>query len=175
MDLERLFEILDRPVKYQTVNNGIITFTVDSIGYTVSIDEAIIRNYNCKSITFVSDNTETISPLNNSAPHAKFVLATIVDIVKKEIKPCDILFVQSDDSNLDIAGRKMKIYEVIAARLKTSGLLAKIGILQIKNMNKPTLYGILPGSKALSLDEKHIQSLAIEFGVNKMQRQHRGN
>jgi len=168
MQIEQIFESLTSPVNYVKTGYG-WEFTVNRILYSVLTTSAIIQRYKCTTIGFVSGVTGNDAPLNTEPEHARAVLSTVVAIVKTHLLPCDLLFIVPDDINIDLAERKMRMYNAIGSRLRAKGVILGLNKITFPEFIYPVLYGIPYSSSATMEPELKIKSIAYEFGIRKLQ------
>jgi hypothetical protein len=77
-----------------------------------------------------------------------------------------MVFIPSD-TNVEVEGKKARLYMIVLNMLKNSGFFAEIGQTSIKEVD--VCYAIPNGSPIWKMNQKQIDDLIFDFGIAKQQ------
>jgi hypothetical protein len=172
-----LNETLDNPLPYTKIGKGLYEIKFDSHRLHIRTIEQKINGYRCMSVLFLNpdakDGTEmsTTDLSGNLIPVRIF--ATITKIVF-DIKFIEFVFFCADDLDLNIEGKKTKLYKVLLKKLASKGRIGNAGAMRVKWFNKPILYACIRSvpeedkKDAYHLTEAEIEELAVKFSKFKI-------
>jgi hypothetical protein len=168
-EIYRFNESLNNPFPYKEISNSSwVIDTGTSADLVVRMELQNVDGYLIAHISFNTSSPKVGKPeLTNvfDGGGASRVFASIIDILQTQ-KGIDLLIFVPDDIDVNVAGKKSRLYKVIMRRLLASNVLVRHEEFPISP--KETLLVAFPaGSKLWDKQNTEILKLLEEFLFNK--------
>ena len=141
----------------------------NKITYTIIVNVAVssVKNFKMLSLLFRDTNSGNMNLVNHfKGAGASRVLASIKEIISR-YRGIDLMVFISSDTNVEVEGKKARLYMIVLNMLKNSGFFAEIGQTSINDVD--VCYAIPNGSPIWKMNQKQIDDLIFDFGIAKQQ------